>query len=278
MPHGRGILGPVNLLPLDEVRARLRVTGQSYLGVREIPVERIVGSLDRSADFARDFRPRRSASRRRLAGLRAAFGDGALPPIEVYEAGGAYFVSDGHHRVALARERGIEFLDAHVIGLRTNYELPRDTDVRHLVHTEAQRVLMEESGLARARPDVVIEFALPRGYPELLEVIKAYGWDLARERGAVPPREEVAARWHDEVYAPGVAAVRAAGLPEAFPFKTEADLFLWVYERRRDLRVVDPGADFAAAADYARREGVGLLLRRRLARELVRPLRRRGAP
>jgi hypothetical protein len=36
------------------------------------------------------------------------FPDGAFPPIEVVEVGGLYFVSDGHHRVALARERGAD--------------------------------------------------------------------------------------------------------------------------------------------------------------------------
>jgi len=41
----------MDLLALDEVRRRLRIVGQSYLGVRAIPVARIVGSLDRNADF-----------------------------------------------------------------------------------------------------------------------------------------------------------------------------------------------------------------------------------
>jgi hypothetical protein len=266
----------VELVPLDEVRSRLRVVGQSYLGVRSIPVERIVGSLDRSSDFGRDFRPKRAASRARLARLRAAFDQAEMPPIEVSEVGGAYFVSDGHHRVALARERGMEFVDAEVVRLHTNYDVPPDVDVCALVHTEQQRRFLEESGLARARPDAVIEFALPRGYPELLEVVKAYGYDLARERGgALPAAEEVAADWHDRVYAPGLEAVRRAGLPEAFPYKTDADLFLWVYERRRDLRAFDPSADFDAAARFALDEGVGRRLARELRRETARPLPRR---
>src|SRR4051794_8103303 len=95
----------MGLIPFEEASRRLRVSGQSYLGLREIPIDRIVGSVDRGADFDRDFKPRRGLSRSRLASLRSAFGDGALPPIQVYEVGGAYFIEDGHHRVALARER-----------------------------------------------------------------------------------------------------------------------------------------------------------------------------
>lgn len=263
------------LLPLDEVRRRLEVVGQSYVGLREIPLERIVGSVDRSGDFDRDFKARRSLSRSRLASLEAAFPDGALPPIEVFEAGGVYFVADGHHRVVLARRRGAHFIDADVTRLQTNYELPPDVDVGRLIHTQQQRLLMAGSGLAASRPDAVIEFARPRGYPELLEVIKAHGHDMARERdGVLPAPADVAADWYDHVYVPGVEAVKRAGLPEAYPFKTEADLFLWVYERRRDLRVLDPGAGFDEAAAYAAREGVGRRDRKVIEREKAKPLDR----
>jgi hypothetical protein len=41
----------MGLLPLDEVQRRLRITGQSYTGVREVESGRIVGSVDWSADF-----------------------------------------------------------------------------------------------------------------------------------------------------------------------------------------------------------------------------------
>jgi hypothetical protein len=265
----------MNLLPLDEVRSRLRITGQVHLGAQSIPVERIVGSVDRSADFARDFTPQRSLSRARLRRLRDAFPTGDLPPIEVYEAGGAYFVSDGHHRVALARQTGADFVDALVTRLETNYELPPDVDVAALVHTHAHRRLFEESGLGKARPDAVIEFALPRGYPELLEAIQAHGWVMAQARGTLPAPEEVAADFHDTVFVPGVEAVRRHRLDRAFPVKTEADLFLWLYERRRDLQVADASATFDDAAEFALREGVGRRLRRELGRAVARPLRHR---
>jgi hypothetical protein len=96
----------MDLLPFSEVTRRLALSRRSYLGVQEISLDRVVGSVDRSADFRRDFRPRRRLSRSRLQSLRTAFPDGALPAIRVFEVGGVYFVEDGHHRVALARERG----------------------------------------------------------------------------------------------------------------------------------------------------------------------------
>lgn len=264
-----------DLIGFDDARRRLRITGQSYVGVREIPVERIVGSLDRATDFDRDFRPQRRQSRARLASLRSAFPDGAVPPIEVQEIGGAYFVADGHHRVALVRERGGEFIDADITRLQTNYEVPPDVDVRQLVHTEQLRVFLEESGLAVARPDVVIEFSRPGGYPELLEIVKAHGYDLAQRRGELVAPEEVAADWYDTVYEPGVAALRREDLPGIYEYKTDADLFLWIYQRRRALRAHDEQADFDAAAREARTTKVSRRFRRAFLREKSTPLRRR---
>jgi hypothetical protein len=265
----------MDLLALDEVRRRLRIVGQSYLGVRAIPVARIVGSLDRNADFDREFRPRRGLSRGRLAGLRAAFPDGHMPPIEVQELGGAYFVADGHHRVALARERRADFIDAEVTRLRTNYEVGPDVDVRQLVHTEQQRMFLEESGLARVRPDAVIEFSRPGGYPELLELVKAHGYDLSQRREELQSPEEVAADWYDHVYRPGVDALRRESLPEMYAYKTDTDLFLWVYQRRRALRVTDATTGFADAARDARGQRVGRAFRRAFMRNKSRPLPRR---
>jgi hypothetical protein len=137
----------VQLVPFDEVSRRLALSRRSYLGLQEIPIDRIVGSVDRSADFRRDFRPRRGLSGSRLASLRAAFPDGVMPAINVFEVGGAYFVEDGHHRVALAREQGADYIDAEATRLETTYEIGPDIDVAQLLHTQQQRKLLDESGL-----------------------------------------------------------------------------------------------------------------------------------
>ena len=202
--------------------------------------------------------------------------DVQLPPIEVQELGGAYFVADGHHRIALARERKADFIDAEVTQIRTNYEVGPDVDVCQLVHTQQQRMFLDESGVGAARPDAVIEFSRPGGYPELLEIVKAHGYDLAVQRGALPDPEEIGADWYDTVYLPGVAALRRESLPETYTYKTDTDLFLWVYQRRRALRVSQAAADFDEAAQSAREQRVSRAFRRAFLREKSRPLRRRG--
>ncbi len=131
-------------------------------------------------------------SRGRLEQLRAAAADGGLPAIVVFEVGGAYFVEDGHHRVALALEQGADFIDAQVTSLLTEYEIGPDVDVCQLIHTEQQRWLLEETGLALARPKAVIQFTLLDGYTQLRDIIDAYGYRLCRQRGELLPLSEVA--------------------------------------------------------------------------------------
>jgi hypothetical protein len=267
----------VGLIPFEEASRRLPVSGQSYLGIREIPVARIVGSVDRSDDFDRGGKPRRALSRSRLQSLRSAFKDGGMPAIKVFELGGGYFIEDGHHRVALAREAGAEFIDAEVTHLRTNYEIGPEVDVRQLVHTDQQRLLLEDSGLARARPEAVIEFTLLDGYTQLRDIVKAHGYDLARRLGTLPAPEDVAADWYDSEYLPGMEAVRRHGVDERFASwnSTDADLWLCTYQVRRDLRAYDHTVDWDAAARHSLGTDKGRAAKRRHHREGSRPLPRR---
>jgi hypothetical protein len=97
------------------------------VGLREIPVAQIVGSVDRWQELAADFRPRGGRPDKvddeRYRGIEAALRRGlTLPPIVAYALDGDYYVLDGHHRVAAARALGQAFLDADVIEYR---RLPR---------------------------------------------------------------------------------------------------------------------------------------------------------
>ena len=91
---------PTDLLPFEEVRQQLRLINAQYLGLRDVPLDQIVGSVGRYRDFTRAFSPRRRSLQerwRRINGLVAK--GGGLPPIELYKVGDAFFVRDGNHRV-----------------------------------------------------------------------------------------------------------------------------------------------------------------------------------
>lgn len=223
------------LLTLDEVSQRLRAFEQTYVGIRPIPVADVLGTVSRVDDFDRDFLPKRSKIQERWENVEESYPEGDFPPIVVYEIDGRYFVVDGHHRVAIARQRGIEFIDAEITRLRSSSELPPDADIASIIMAEQRRRFLEESGLAAARPEAAIEFSRPQGYIELLEHIKIHGFHLMMERQRPCSMEEIAGDWYDRVYVPTVEAVHREGLPTLLPKATDADLFLWVGQRRREL-------------------------------------------
>jgi hypothetical protein len=258
-----------NLVPLDEATRRLRPFSRTYVGLRPIPVSQVIGTDGRGADFDRDFRPRRPDVAQRRRSVEAAFPEGAFPPIVVYRLGDAYFVIDGHHRVAAARRQGIEMIDAEVTELRARWHLGADADVVELIHAEQERLFMTESGLAQSHPELRIRFGRPAGYLELLENVQIHGYHMMRAAGQVLDPPAIAADWYEHIYRPAVEAARREGVQAAFPDATEADLFLAIYQRRRELfpdcgcpplEETAPGLLDAAAP--APRGGLRRLLRR----------------
>ena len=222
------------LLSFNELRVRLHLFQQSYAGLQTIEVARIVGTVDRSDDFDRDFLPRTPQTRERWEGLERAFPTLGFPPITVYQVNDVFFVIDGNHRVALAKQKGAEFIDAEVTQIDTDIEIDENIDFEKIFYLEQAQRFMQQSGLARSRPMARIDFTRPQGFVELLDVVKAHGYDLMVEHGKVLSPHEVAADWYDRVYLPTVESIRWESLPELEAGSTEGDFFLWVLQRRRE--------------------------------------------
>jgi hypothetical protein len=232
------------LLVLSEAEERLRPFARRYVGVRSIPLRQIVGTDGRSGDFDRDFRPLRSALAPRLRGVGGAFADGAFPPIVASRLGDAYFVVDGHHRVSIARRRGMETIDAEVTELTARWHLSADPDPVELVHAEQHRLFMAESGLADAVPGASFGFTRPVGYVELLEHVHRHGYRVMRERRALLTPAQVAGDWYEHAYVPALETFRREGLQAKW---TVDDLFLCVHQRRLELLPAHSGATLADA-------------------------------
>jgi hypothetical protein len=97
---------------------RARVDG----GFKVVPVAEVVGSLDRWRTLRPDFLPVDGGglTPRHNRVAQAMLEGKALPPLELYRVAppGDYFVVDGHHRIAVARRIGQDFVDAHVVEYR----------------------------------------------------------------------------------------------------------------------------------------------------------------
>ena len=117
------------LLRYKEVRRKLGGTNQVERGLQDIPVDAIVGSVNRYRDFTRHFLPKQDEDAARWVGVRVAMASLAgLPPIEVYQIGQVYFVLDGNHRVSVARQLGSSHIQAYVTEVET--KVPLTPDVR----------------------------------------------------------------------------------------------------------------------------------------------------
>src|SRR5437868_12520536 len=103
------------LVPFEEVRSRLGSASTIARGTQIIPLDAIVGSLDRYRDFTREFLPRYEDLRGRWEQLdQATMRQETIAPIDVYKLGEVYFVRDGNHRVSVARFIGAANTEAIV--------------------------------------------------------------------------------------------------------------------------------------------------------------------
>jgi hypothetical protein len=223
-----------HLLDLEDVEERLKPFGRQYVGVRAIPVSHVVGTEGRAGAFTRDFEPRHDFSRDRLRSLAEAFPDGGYPPIVAVKLGDTYFVIDGHHRVALARRRGEESIDAEITEFLSRVPLPAGADMVEVVLRQLERVFLEESGLAEARRGMRFAASRPAVYLELLENIQVHGFHLMRDRGRILEKAEVAADWYDRIYSPALRAIQRDRLGKEYRDAPDTDLFLMLHRRRRE--------------------------------------------
>ena len=106
------------LLPFDAVIEGSPAKQALDLGLQDVPIKAIVGSVERGREFSRHFWPRfgnhSSKERWRELYTRLVTGGGA-PPVALYKVGQNYFVRDGHHRISVAKHLGWETIQAQVI-------------------------------------------------------------------------------------------------------------------------------------------------------------------
>ena len=104
------------LLAFDKVGEGHLVHNRRGLGLRDVEVSKIVGSVDRHEAFDRGFMPTRASLAERWKRVDRAFHRGLdLPAVRLYKVGNSYFVEDGNHRVSVARYQGVETIEADVI-------------------------------------------------------------------------------------------------------------------------------------------------------------------
>ena len=236
----RPMLGrPVDLISFADVREHLGLASFVDRGIREVKLERIVGSLERSRDFNRAFLPREESLRKRWEDvLRLAEGPKGFPPIDLYQVGDLYFVVDGHHRVSVARSMGGATIEARVREFTTPVQLGPETDLADLARVLRQRGRDEFLAATGIEPEFADELTASDvdAYSRLLEHIEVHRYFLGLEDKRDVTWSEAVASWRWSVYRPMIEAIRACGVLGDFPGHTETDLYLFTMDHLHALR------------------------------------------
>jgi len=220
------------VLPFDEVVSALGRTGERRLGLQVIPLDSIVGSVDRTRDFDRWFRPRSGRSRERWERLARAQRRGeAIPPIDVYRVGELHFVKDGHHRVSVAHALGFRSIDAYITEITTKIDATGISRRGDLISKDLRRVFLDRVPLpGPALATILVTTAW--SYALLSEEVEAWGFRLMQQERRFLDRETVARRWYAEEYRPVVRMLAQADL---IGERTEAEAYLHLAGQRYKL-------------------------------------------
>ena len=195
------------MLPFEEVVAALGRRSERDIGIHEIRLDSIVGTVARRhGEFDRNFRPTSPGVRSRWERIATARRRGqTMPPIDVYRIGELHFVQDGHHRVSVARALGDTHIEAHVREVRTALGAESELRLRDLPLKHHERVFHERVPLPaelRGRIKLSDEWR----YAQLGTLVEAWGLRASHARGELLSREDIALAW----FPPGPTRARSS--------------------------------------------------------------------
>ena len=207
---------PAVFKEFEEVRRAHGALATRPLGVIQVPVAEIVGSVGRARYFPDGLRPGHGLTPSRVKRLVAALDHGeVLPPVLLYRLGHEYYIVDGHHRVAAARLAGQQDVDAEVVAFLPEGRSPEDVVAR-------ERVLFEQ----RTGITTIVLHEMGQ-YPKLLRWIEDYRRE--RARGSL---RSAAREWYSRVYLPATRELAARRLLRHFPGRSLGDLFVYLGDHK----------------------------------------------
>lgn len=227
------------LLSFEEINKGLELHNQHYLGMKEVKVGDIVGSIDRYKDFDHYFLPKKAHLEHRWSNIYNAYkNDVILPAVKLYKVGDMYFVLDGNHRVSVARRLGVTYIDAEVIEFKTSIPVTRDMDPKDMFILSEREKFMEVTRLREKRPDIKIRLTIPGKYDFMLNRINDHRHYLNKHSGNGKKYsfEDAALDWYDSVYLPSIDIIDSYKIIEHFPNRTKSDLYVWINSHKYYLR------------------------------------------
>ena len=229
-----------NLLSFHDVKKILKPKNEVYAGMQTVPIEKIVGSEGRYRDFNKHFLPRINNLRQRWERVdEAHLSDIVLPPIQLYEISGLYFVRDGNHRVSVAKAQGVEFIDAEVISLQSEIKLKpgvtQDTLLREVIQYE-KRVFYTETGFGDITDYWDLDFTSPGQYDVIYNHILVHKYYINEDKDTEIPFSDAVLSWYHNVYQPVMHIIKRRHFLRKFRNRTVSDLYVWIIKQWDDLK------------------------------------------
>jgi uncharacterized ParB-like nuclease family protein len=187
-------------------------------GVCSVPLEQIVGSVGRYHDFDSQFKLKNHVPPDRLISVKQAMREGkSLPPVKLYKIKDEYYVLDGNHRIAAAKEFGRSDIMAKIVEF-----IPSSNTLENIIYREKSE-FMEQTGLTRP-----IDISEVGQFPYLLEQVEAHRAFLAGGEKPGATLKEAAEDWYLTIYQPMTGIIQKGNLLASFPGRTLDDLYAYI--------------------------------------------------
>lgn len=187
-------------------------------GILTVPMDQIVGSVGRYHDFDSQFKLKGHVPPDRLISVKRAMRQGrALPPVKLYKIKDEYYVLDGNHRIAAAKEFGHSEIRAKIVEF-----IPSSNTLENIIYREKQ-AFMETTGLKHP-----IELSEVGQYPHLQEQIEKHKVFLETAERPGIAMADAAEDWYRTIYQPLTEIIRKGNLLNFFQGRTLDDLYAYI--------------------------------------------------
>jgi DNA-binding Lrp family transcriptional regulator len=187
-------------------------------GIRSVPLNRIVGSVGRYKDFDNRFRFKQNLPQERLQWIKEAMRKGrTLGPVKLFEIKDEFYVLDGNHRIAAAKELGHDEILAHIEEF-----IPSKNTLQNILFRERAEFA------DRTRLPAEINLTEINQYAYLLEQISEHQQYLQEEGEDEVTFESAALDWFKTIYRPLCTIIKRGRLVDSFPERTIDDLFAYI--------------------------------------------------
>ena len=225
LKSSRGILGlnlkkQENLKSFTEIQKEENAYNSVNLGIKEIPLDKIVGSVEKYSYFDKNFVPKNDIVKQRWINIYVGYMmDSMLPPVILYKIKDDYYVYDGNHRVSVAKFLNFASIEAEV------EEFLPTKDTKDKVIYQEHMFFEKETGIEE------IILSEPIKYKYLREEIENYTDLLNKRRNGNFSLREGAEKWYKEIFLPIKVLLNENNIAKSQK-KNISDIFMFLLDHK----------------------------------------------